>query len=204
MSPNLLFKQRFVALALVAIFAAIILGCSNQSTFSPEKPYPQSGPIMSEVSWAKGYDDLSSLRAESVVVVEGRVTRLVELIARNTADSPGRAPPPLLMSDFEFQVERVLQGNLAPGPVVVRQTGGIQDGLTMEIRDDPLFRIGDRYILFLAKGPDRFFALGPWGRLIVEDGRAYSLSKVLPERNINDLGIDGIPVDQLATVIASQ
>jgi hypothetical protein len=88
------------------------------------------------------------------------------------------APRGIIKTDFSVEVLEVLAGNsVQPGQrLTVAQIGGIDDrGRPVSIDDDPLLRIGEQEVIFLARDPasQRFFAVGGGqGRFKVEpDGR---------------------------------
>lgn len=129
-----------------------------------------------DVSWTRLYHDIASLKADSDLVVSGRVVR----------STPVTGNPPA--TDFTFSVDAVLhardgQRALAGTTIVIHQTGGIQNGQTYEVRDDPLFKVGEKDVLFLHQYVSgRYVVLGgPSGRFLVgADGMV---------RPVNDEGV---------------
>lgn len=160
----------------------------------------QAEPRYVEVSWAVGYRTLDSLASASVAIIDGTVTGL----ARTTVDrqTVGDLESSLSFSDYEFEVASILKGNVVQDTIMIHQTGGTTDGFTVEVRDDPLFEVGARYILFLRSDGELFVTLGgPAGRLVVENGLVKSLSEAYPEREISDLQIKDVPVEDFLAEI---
>ena len=149
-----------------------------------------------QVSWAVGYGTLDSLASASVAIIDGTVTGL----AGTTVDrqTVGDLESSLTFSDYDFEVRSVLKGNIDQDSITIHQTGGTSDGVTVEVRDDPLFEVGAHYILFLRPDGEIFVTLGgPAGRLVVENGLVKSLSEAYPDREItSDLQIKEVPVDE--------
>lgn len=160
----------------------------------------QAEPRYVEVSWAVGYRTLDSLASASVAIIDGTVTGL----ARTTVDrqTVGDLESSLSFSDYEFEVASILKGNVVQDTIMIHQTGGTTDGFTVEVRDDPLLEVGARYILFLRSDGELFVTLGgPAGRLVVENGLVKSLSEAYPEREISDLQIKDVPVEDFLAEI---
>jgi hypothetical protein len=110
-------------------------------------------------------------------VVIGKITRILSVISE---------PPPkaasgslhLAFTDFEFSIERTLKGKEA-GNITIHQTGASGE---FEIRDDPLFLEGEKYVLFLHKYEEgRYFVTGgPQGRFKILGDKVYSMNYFLP------------------------
>ena len=86
-----------------------------------------------------------------------------------------------------------MKGPISAGSsITIIQTGGKNSDKVFEFTDDPLFIVGQAYVLFLRRAPDGSFGVlgGPAGRFVVNDGVVSSLSSVYPNRNISDLSID--------------
>jgi hypothetical protein len=109
----------------------------------------------------------------------------------------------LIFTDFTVDVTTSLKGDLVPGSsIVVEQTGGYDATAkqTFEIEDDPLFEVGSQYLLFLQYdgANNRYHVVGgPQGRLVVAGAKVSSLSTIYPDRNIGDLDIKGVLLDDL-------
>jgi len=149
------------------------------------------------------YDSLASLFEEPrlAVVVEGTVTG----VASESTDpyEAGAVKSQISFTDFAFQVEETLFGDVDGTELIIHQTGSRSEDVLQEIHDDPLFEVGDRYVLFLAVDPrsGTYFALGPAARVFVRDGEVFSLSHVYPDRDIRDLGLGGMPIQEFRAAV---
>ncbi len=158
-------------LLIIAIVLGILWGLDVLSARS--NPTGQGQPVSSGASWAKSFEDMTELCAASDVIALGMVDRVIRVT---------RAQPSghLYFTDWAFRIEKVLKGRVTE-EVTVHQTGAA--GLGSEIAEDPLFRRGERYVLFLKRGAQEiFYNLGPWGRYKVVDGRVYSVNRALEYR----------------------
>lgn len=205
-------KRQFAFSIVSAILLGLLAGCSNaEQPDAPDDPsvlqddtsMSNGETIYLEVSWAMGYDDLDSLTRDAVLVVEGHVTRQTNT-STETAEA-GDVSGTLVFSDFEFEVDETLKGSESSSSITLHQTGGTVNDRSMEVRDDPLIEVGERYILFLLEDPNAsgtFYVLGgPAGRLVVDQGVVQSLSMIYPERGIDDLGTTDIGVEEFSTDI---
>lgn len=124
---------------------------------------------------------------KSATLVERPKTVEVPLSA--PAD-PGHGHPPVetlswttgtWRSDYVIEVEEYLRFDQTdrPSTVTVREGGGIVDGQELMIDGIPLFRVGQRYLLFLERNPfagseGTFYSLsGIYGANLLFDGKVY-------------------------------
>jgi hypothetical protein len=128
------------------------------------------------------YGDIQSLKADADLVALG------EVVGCTGVDSQQTAFGSIHSTDFAFEIESVLHGAAAQSVVVIRQTGGVVGGRTVEFMDDPLMQTGDRYVLFLKEGTSGLYHVlgGPQGRFVVRDERVSSLGNVYTDRVIFD------------------
>ncbi|MDX1503203.1 MAG: hypothetical protein R3325_12655 [Thermoanaerobaculia bacterium] len=90
------------------------------------------------------------LPADETLVEQASVVAQASVAA--VEPSPINGPP---STDYFVQIERVLKGYVAGGTVVVRVPGGIgPDGVGLKISGAPVFREGERLLLFLAPRSD--------------------------------------------------
>ncbi len=87
------------------------------------------------------------------------------------------------------------------GELIVNQTGA-PDQPGSDIREDPLFLPGERYLLFLREATSGIhFSFGPQGRYMVWEDRVYSMNHILlPEAGYHappGLDFDGVDLDTL-------
>lgn len=148
-------------------------------------------PIISSAYWVSQARTVPDLVRESNLIVYARVkqtpvTRIVtqELPVLNEQGTPvATMTDSLPFSDTLFEVVKVYFGS-APAELLVMQTGGsMSSGETVEFPDDPLYQVGEVYILFLVDisgdalhAPKRqlYRIVSPAGRFLVADGIATS------------------------------
>lgn len=182
------------------IVMAALVGCTSSPSESKSKSEkPPEDTVLLEASWATGYADLASLMADADVVVIGSVDRL---LGTNTdARTAGSVTSTLIFSDYAFSVERVLKGAVSTPTITIHQTGGTSNGKTQEVIDDPIFVVDERYVLFLREfSAGNYFVIGgPSGRFIVRNDQVSSLSNIYPDRNISDLGLDKVRLEDFVS-----
>ncbi len=162
----------FISLLLLLSFSLLSCVPTNDKSISPSN-------TINEASWGQSYNNLNEMYNDSFVdtVLIGKITRILTVITE---------PPPkaasgslhLAFTDFEFCIERTLKGKEA-GNITIHQTGASGE---FEIRDDPLFQVGEQYLLFLHKYEEgRYFVTGgPQGRFKILGDKVYSMNYFLP------------------------
>jgi hypothetical protein len=124
-----------------------------------------------DASWAVTYRSLPDLKSNADVVARGKITKVI-------AQTEVKTVP---FTDFEFTVEQSIQDNghrlsaldkSATAPITLHQTGGTVDNVRFQIEDDPLFQVGEEYVLFLNEYKPGFYKVigGPTGRFAVKQG----------------------------------
>ncbi len=141
-----------ITLSVVATLAWMIY-ISNTNTASH---------TTSTASWISKATSVDELMQESNLVVRVRVTKepvsrvvredlpLIEF-RNGTPVTVGSRTNEAIFSDTQFEILKVYVGK-APSVLTVMQTGGVQPDNSQnvtEMADDPLYRIGEEYILFL-------------------------------------------------------
>jgi len=123
-----------------------------------------------QASWAKWYTNLSDLVTDSDYIAVGVIDKIVATTQENEH---------LYTTSFKFSVETVLKGKADDG-VTIYQTGTADKPWTI-IVDDPLFQVGDRYLLFLDNSASDIFVSmgGPCGRYKVLNSKVYSMNHIL-------------------------
>jgi len=170
-----------------------------------------------DASWATYYTGLRELRMSADLIVLATVVRqqtsLVNMkVAGESAGAPAsevRTPASAvaansngyLTTDFELTVQGVLanvKGLPTSGGLVVTQTGGIDAaGTVYETDDDPLFKVGDKVVLFLIQyAPGNYKASGgPSGRFSAAGGIVNAIVK-------NGVAINNVPITQFIANVA--
>ena len=157
---------RSVAAATAAV-ALCMLGAAACSAAPQTSAAPKV--VSMDASWAEYYKSMSALKAHTDVAVEGTITK-----ATFDPRASATATP---FTDFQFTVEstyfdphsRIAATASKPAVLTIHQTGGTVNGTTYQVDDDPLFQIGQKYVLFLREySPGHYTVVGgPTGRFAV-------------------------------------
>jgi hypothetical protein len=143
----------------------------NTASCKSEKLYPYETDSVkpAQASWAKSYNNLSELCFDTELVVIGVIDSVSEVIQANDH---------LYFTNFRFRIDTTLKGDTSK-EIVIHQVGA-SDKTWTEIADDPLFHVGEKYLLFLkSNNPGIYFHPGPWGRYQIKDSKVYSLNHLL-------------------------
>jgi hypothetical protein len=138
-----------------------------------------------EVSWAEGASSTGELseKAEAVVVGSVESTETAEVTDFGA------------LTDATIRVDTWAKSTgEEPETIVIRQTGGVADGVFFQVDDDPLLQVGERGVFFVRYVADRgvYVVLGgPTGRFTVSGDNAVPL----PGSAMNGSG--ALKVDQL-------
>jgi hypothetical protein len=177
------------------ILLGTLLSLSTLSCAATDEESIEQVSTESEASWGHFYNNFREMFSDSFVdaVVFGEISRVVSV---QIEPSPKAASGSLHLAftDFEFKIERTLKGKEA-GMIILHQTGAEGD---FEIHDDPLFKIGEKYVLFLHKYEEgKYFVTGgPQGRFKVIGDKVYSMNYALPPENyVPSVGLDTNAID---------
>ena len=89
------------------------------------------------------------------MVADERLERQAKVVVEATVADAQGAPTDAPATDYFFEVERVLKGDLSGGTVVVRVPGGVgADGVGLKVWGAPSFAPGERALLFLIEAED--------------------------------------------------
>ena len=172
-------------IVVVAVMSLSIFACSAENG-SQER-------FESAVSWANHYHDIGDLCTEANLIAIGEIKNVIN----ETEDKVAEArwdPVVVYFTDFTFQVDKVLKGDEVK-EIILHQTGvsGKQ-----EIKDDPLFKPGEEYILFLQEyETGKYFVLGgPQGRFKIINDKIFSMNRILPDKVLLDSGLDTDNIDK--------
>ena len=151
--------------AVTAAAALCVLGACSAS------PQTSAAPkvVSMDASWAEAYQSMSALKAHTDVAVEGTITAASLDPQASSTDVP--------FTDFQFTVgstffdphNRIVAAASKPAVLTIHQTGGLVNGTIFQVDDDPLFQVGQRYVLFLREySPGHYLVVGgPTGRFAV-------------------------------------
>ncbi|HWG25902.1 hypothetical protein [Actinospica sp.] len=162
---------RTTATAVAATLLGTLAACSNSVTQVAPKV------VNMDASWAHYYRSMADLKAHTDVAVEGTITKATQEPGASTTSAP--------FTDFQFTVTADLYdpGHRAaastsgtPVTLSIHQTGGAVNGEVYQFDDDPLFKVGERYVLFLREyAPGHYMvAGGPTGRFSVSGSGAIT------------------------------
>jgi hypothetical protein len=154
-----------------------------------------------DVSWAYGFNSIEEMANDTRVdlIAVGEIASIIGVSENKIAEND-KGTVYMYFTDYNFKINRVLKGT-EMDEVVIHQTGA--DGQEESIiAQDPLFRPGEKYVLFLHEyEPGKtFVAGGPDGRFRVVGDNVYSMhyflsDKVYPLNNgINN--VDGTKLDE--------
>lgn len=169
------YNKLIAGLVVSSLMLVSVASCSVNNDQSGES-VPS---ISSSASWVKSFRSLNELTTYPDVdmIAVGVIDSVVKVI--NYSPIPEH---PDYMTSFAFRVERILKGKEAQEIIVYQ--GGAPDKPGSDFRDDPLFQIGNRYILFLTKvegSPNEYNHFGPWGRYQIINNKVYSLNNTLAD-----------------------
>lgn len=112
------------------------------------------------------------------------------------------------ITDYDFQVNSVIKGNLKSGDVItIRQTGIETKTKIAELADDPLLKKGEQVVGFLRYSEDHdvyIFLGGPQGRFVIQNGAVNSLDKIVPEAEWLTIRADNQDLNQFVESIKTQ
>ncbi len=141
-----------------------------------------------EASWAYAYHSVDDLCTHSDIIAIGTVKKAIESREEGTR---------LYMTYWAFRVEEVLKGK-ETGELTVVQMGS-PDVPGSDMKADPLFLPGDRYLLFLKESSTGNLYFHPQGRFMVWENKVYSMNYILADgaslRPVPELNLNGVDLD---------
>ncbi|HAX98274.1 MAG TPA: hypothetical protein DCY12_05155 [Candidatus Atribacteria bacterium] len=143
------------------------------STFSKSK----QDKVIISASYPKYHPDLKSLYVDADVVVYGEVAK----------EMPSRKDSDLVFTDSEVNVIQYLKNPQTFSNVVIQQDGGTINNTEYINSDIPLFKKGEKYLLFLKHIDDnRYYVMSPIALYEVKNGQAIHKEKSR-NKDFNDL-----------------
>jgi hypothetical protein len=157
----------------IAVVMGVVGLLLSTSVFSPSGD-PEVHTVWADASFAHAYSTIEELCGEADIIAVGTVTA-IETVNEWIVGETRWGPSVLWSTDFVFTVEQVLRGPENLSGVVINQ-GGAQG--QWEIRSDPLFKIGEQYVVFLhepIQGGRGITLGGPQGRFRIIADEVFSM-----------------------------
>lgn len=134
-------------------------------------PYEPGDVVPIHLSYAQAATSVAQLAHQAQVVAVGTVRDVNREFVRDG----------IPFTDFDVTVDTWgSKSSPAAKSIVVRQTGGPLNGYRYEVDDDPLFVVGDSYVLFLQEAEQEpgiyFVVAGPSGRFHNKAGAVTPLA----------------------------
>ena len=171
-------NKKFHVVAALFLITAITVATIN---FLPSK----SG-TKANASWVNHYTDTKALTDKSDLIVIGKV---IDSVPEKRVD--------MIFTMQNIKIDKYVKGEkVADDTVKVLQTGGELNGKkTVEFEDSPLFKINDKYLLFLEKTTEGHYLVsgGYQGLGKIVDGKVKvnvdgdEIGKVFKNKSIEDV-----------------
>ena len=184
--------RNYLLMSVLSLCLAVAAGCTANQPSSPAGSVNAAVSPGSVADWESSALSIPELARAADIIVRARV---VEAPASRTitqelpmVDEQGTpvatVTDSMLFSDTLFEVVNSYSGTL-PAQIYVMQIGGTSpDGSVLnEFPDDPLYRVGDEYILFMVdisgdkvQAPDRelYRTVNPAGRFLIDGAKVRS------------------------------
>jgi hypothetical protein len=194
---------------LATMLVILSSGCADEN---------ERGVAKFEVVWQKKFSSLDALMAQSWLGVHGIV------VAASPPYMPGKGTvvpeeflqnkSPHVQTDYTVRVIQVLTGQLSlPQDIVVTQVGASIQGISYEIRSDPLYGVGEEVVVFLTDdvrppfnspgySTAKQFVVNQTAeaRFRVRDGVVYPIST---EFRLPDVPMSGVPLTDFLARVSS-
>ena len=144
----------------------IMCSCSNENRHFETNEYIS-------VSWSRSYANIQELSQDSDLIALVKVKDIKETIVQTG----------IPYTTFLVEVMEPVYNTDKGDSFVIFMTGGVKNGITVEVEDDPLLQIGEECMVFCKENPDGTYQIlsGPQGRYMHHNGKLNSLS-VINER----------------------
>ena len=171
-------------------------------------PLPDHGTVEVTVTPIDQPASVQELTKRSQLIVEGEIVRILPTRQVNP-DSPHS-----LETDSVIQLKRVLKGDQPSTTIAISQVGGKLGTKEAIVKQDPLFKVGEQYVVFLVRddrkqantsGFARYLVVGVWsGRAKIEHGKVQFSDEASPAlRSQNNTTVESL-VATIAKIAASQ
>ena len=140
-----------------------MVACGKAGNSSETREYITS-------SWSRSYADVEDLASNCDVIALVKVKKVMETVVQTGI------PFTTFQVEVLFPVYNMNEGD----EFAIFMTGGVKDGITVEVEDDPLLQIGEECMVFCKENPDGTYQIlsGPQGRYLHQNGKLNSLSVV--------------------------
>lgn len=153
----------------IIIFLAVIIVIASAQIISPKEPTNEP-PLYHIYKSYLHFDNLTHMYERSEYVIHGVVeSSLVDATFKSN-----------IHTMHTINVIEVLKGNNTDS-IVVRQDGGVYNGETIRVKDEPMMKVGDELVLYLAYNPsaESYVVMGgPQGRFLIQDGKLYHITEL--------------------------
>lgn len=190
------------------------VGGSIPNTRCAQAQVPEKATILADAEWVSRAKTVGQVISEADLVVRARVSEApVTRVLRNELpimDANGKVAgymtDEMLFSDTVFDILEVFSGK-SPSKITVMQTGGTSPDNprnSIEMRDDPLYHLGEEYVLFLvdisgdpvqAPGRVLYRTVSPFGRYRIEGESVISYGE-----NAKSFGLPATMVELVAQI----
>jgi hypothetical protein len=154
-------------------------------------------------SWASYYANMEELSREADLIAYGEIDRVIEVQEQIVGHNP-KGDMIHYYTNFNFKISQVLKGD-GIEEAVIHQMGAAGK---MVVPDDPMFKKGEEYVLFLHKTETGiYFVLGgPQGRFMVDGGKVFSMDNIIGDKVFlsDDLSYNGIELDDFMGDISKE
>ncbi len=158
---------------------------ANTDTLNTKTNSPS---VSISASYAGSFNNFAELYAASDMVALGDIDRVIEVVSEHGS---------IFFTRLAFRIEKTIKGESA-GEIVLNITGS-PDIPGSDLGEDPIFKPGERYFLFLHEYEEgRFYSMGPWGRYQIIDDRVFSMNRLVDIKWYDQLDLDcnGVTEDE--------
>jgi hypothetical protein len=148
---------------LLSFLMLILCSCRNVRSSAETSGYISA-------SWSRSYANIEELSINSDLIALVKVKGIDKRLVQNG----------IPFTTFQVEVITPVYNVEIGDAFVVFMTGGVKNGITVEVEDDPLLQVGEECMVFCKENPDGTFQIlsGPQGRFAHQNGKLNSLSVV--------------------------
>ncbi len=162
-------KNMIILIGSLAVIAAFV----GSSILNPNRSVNYL-----QASYAQSYNSVPDLYKNADIVVIGHFSEIESEGLINNSTIP--------YSNFSFKIDQIIKGTIKESIIEIHQTGGNYQDKTFQLKEDPLYKVGDKALLFLSQGsPDLYHVVGgPQGRFPIVEGKVSSINHLVPDSEI--------------------